>query len=668
LSKLSRIRSIDIFIALGVAVLYVICAKVGLSLALRAEQVTAIWPPTGFALFAVLRLGPRGIAGVLAGAFIANATAGEPLWVAAGIALGNTLEAILAVMLLRRLGFDSRLARLHDVLALLGAVVLSPVVAATIGVASLGVGGVQPVSSLPELWWLWWLGDSLGGLLVAPLLLVWSERVPLARRSVFEGLLLVAALVASSAVVFMRTPPIPAIEYLVFPFLIWAALRFGPRGAATAVIITNIIAVWGTQVGRGPFAGLGPEQGLVLLQIFMAIAGTTGLLLGAIVAQYKDAEAVLRLQAEKLSQADQRKDEFLAMLGHELRNPLAPILHAVELLDHDNEGLSTRARDVIRRQTQHMARLVDDLLDVSRISRGTVRLDRRPVRVATLVQDASEAWTHLFAERQQRLSVELPEHSMWIDVDPTRFTQVIANLLHNAAKFTPVGGTIAVSAVDEDGWLLLRVSDSGQGMESDLLSNAFELFVQGPPPLDRRQGGLGLGLTLVRRLVELHGGTVEAASEGISRGSEFRVRVPLVAAPPAEAIPKEERPPRLTGPRRVLIVEDNPDTRDMLQHLVKRAGHEVKTAIDGPAALQEAERFAPHVVLLDIGLPGMDGYEVARELRATAHGRDAMIVAVTGYGQDQDRIRSREAGFDHHLLKPVDRRTLLDLLASGPRD
>jgi two-component system CheB/CheR fusion protein len=664
LSKLSRIRGVDIFTALAVAILYVICAKVGLSLALRAEQVTAIWPPTGFALVAVLRLGPRGIAGVLAGAFIANATAGEPLWVAAGIGVGNTLEAIIAVTFLRRIGFDTRLARLHDVLALLAAVVLSPLVAATIGVLSLGAGGVQPVSSLPGLWWLWWLGDALGGLLVAPVLLVWNERVRLARSSVFESLILVAALAASSAVVFVRMPPIPAIEYLVFPSLMWASVRFGPRGAATGVIIVNIIAVWGTHLGRGPFAGLGPEQGLVLLQIFMAIAATTGLLLGAIAAQHKNAETVLRMQAEKLSEADRRKDEFLAMLGHELRNPLAAILHGVELVDRSNEDLSTLARDVIRRQTQHMARLVDDLLDVSRVSRGTIHLERRPTLVAALVRDASETWKHLFAERQQRLSVNFPDTPMWIDVDPTRFTQVVANLLHNAAKFTPVGGTVSVSAVDEHGWLVLRVSDSGQGMESELLAHAFDLFVQGPPPLDRRQGGLGLGLTLVRRLVELHGGTVEARSEGISRGSEFNVRIPLVPAPAAVSVSEESRQPLPSGSRRVLIVEDNPDARDMLEHLLKRAGHQVKTAMDGVGALEEAARFAPHVVLLDIGLPGMDGYEVARELRATAHGRDAMIVAVTGYGQDQDRIRSREAGFDHHLLKPVDRRTLLDLLAS----
>ena len=270
-------------IAAGVALLYVVCAKLGLALSFRAAQVTAVWPPTGFALAAILIFGRRAAAGVLLGAFLANATTNEPLWVAAGIALGNTLEAWTGAILLRRIRFDARLAHVRDVIVLLGALIVSPVVSATIGVASLGVGGVRPTSTLPELWWIWWLGDALGGLLVTPMLLVWSHGEPMPRRrgAIVEGTLLLAGLLGVSAFVFLGPTNVAAIEYIVFPFLIWAALRFGAAGSATAAIVANAVAVYGTHLGRGPFAGAGPERGLVPLQLFMAVAATTGLLLGA---------------------------------------------------------------------------------------------------------------------------------------------------------------------------------------------------------------------------------------------------------------------------------------------------------------------------------------------------------------------------------------------------
>ena len=462
----------------GVALLYVVCAKLGLALSFRAAQVTAVWPPTGFALAAILLFGRRAAAGVLLGAFLANATASEPLWVAAGIAVGNTLEAWAGAMLLRRVRFDARLAHVRDVIVLLGALAVSPIVSATIGVVSLGAGGVQPMSALPELWWIWWLGDALGGLLVAPALLVWSHGEPMPRRrgAIIEGLLLLAGLLGASAFVFLRPAGVAAIEYIVFPFLIWAALRFGAAGTASATVVANAVAVWGTHLGRGPFAGAGPERGLVPLQLFMAVAATTGLLLGAAAAQSR--------------REHQRKDEFLAMLSHELRNPLAPILHAIELLDERDDDV---ARDVIRRQAQHMSRLVDDLLDLARITRGEVQLERRPVTVAEVVNAAAGTWKHLVEQRRQKLSIWLPEESLLIDADPHRFTQIIANLLHNASKFTPEGGRISITAREESGSLVLRVRDNGAGMSPDVLAQAFEPFVQGAA------GGLGLGLTLVRR-------------------------------------------------------------------------------------------------------------------------------------------------------------------------
>jgi CheY-like chemotaxis protein/two-component sensor histidine kinase len=368
------------------------------------------------------------------------------------------------------------------------------------------------------------------------------------------------------------------------------------------------------------------------------------------VTRQKELEEELRLQ-------DRRKDEFLAMLAHELRNPLAPIIHATSLLGTSDAG---EARDVIRRQSQHLARLVDDLLDVSRITRGSVHLDRRAVALSEIVRAATDMWRHYIDEKDLRLSITVDERPVWIDADPLRLTQVLSNLVHNAAKFTPPGGRVDVMAGVIDGAACVRVRDSGQGMSGDVLEHAFELFVQGPPPLDRPHGGLGLGLTLVRRLIELHGGTVEARSEGAERGSEFVVRLPVASPPPAAKSAAAMRAEHRM--RRVLLVEDHADARRILALMLTRSGHDVRTAEDGPAALVEARRFSPEVVLLDIGLPGMDGYAVARQLRTMPQCVSARLIALTGYGQAEDREQSREAGFDEHLLKPVEPANLLALI------
>ena len=475
--------------------------------------------------------------------------------------------------------------------------------------------------------------------------------------------MLIGALLLASSAIFAGLAHVPVTAYGVFPFLIWAALRFGPTGAATAAVVTNVIAVWGTHLGHGPFAGVGPEQGLVHLQVFMAVAAVTGLFLGATAAENSQAQENAERKALEMAEADRRKDEFLAMLGHELRNPLAPIVHAVELLGRHDPALVERGREIIRRQSEHLNRLVGDLLDVSRITRGTVTLERKRVQLREVVDAAVDMWSHLIAQGGRHLSVNLPAEPVWLYVDPTRFTQIIANLLHNAAKFTPEGGRIAVAAEQKDGFLTLRVLDTGDGMRPDLVAHVFDLFVQGPRSLDRPKGGLGLGLTLVRRLVELHGGTIEARSEGLDLGSEFSVRVPIadaiVEAPAASPAIAVAAPPR---PRRVLVVEDNEDAREAMTLLLREEGHDVRAASDGLRALAEVEAFAPEVVLLDIGLPGLDGYAVAHRLRALPQTAHAMLVAITGYGQAEDRALSREAGFDHHLLKPVEPLRLFELL------
>jgi two-component system CheB/CheR fusion protein len=380
--------------------------------------------------------------------------------------------------------------------------------------------------------------------------------------------------------------------------------------------------------------------------------------------QRRNAEAELRRKMEQLSDADQRKDEFLAMLGHELRNPLAPVTTALELMRlHNDEPLRVaRARETIERQVEHMTRLIDDLLDVSRITRGKIELRREAIVLSTLVARAVEATRPLIDERGHRLMLDLPDEPVTLSADPARLEQVLANLLGNAAKYTDVGGRIWVRAFVEAGQLVLCVKDDGAGLTPAMRERVFDLFVQGPEMRAYTRGGLGIGLTLVRRLVEMHDGTVEACSDGPGRGSEFIVRLPMRPVPHAAsnghasgaaiaALPK----------RRILVVDDNRDAADALAELLRDYGHDVRAVHDGPSAIEQAGLHRPDIVLLDIGMPGFDGYEVARRMR-TELGLTATLVALTGYGEARHRRLSRDAGFDQHVTKPVDIRKLEKLL------
>jgi PAS domain S-box-containing protein len=372
-----------------------------------------------------------------------------------------------------------------------------------------------------------------------------------------------------------------------------------------------------------------------------------------------DAEAALR-------EADRRKDEFLAMLAHELRNPLAPIRTAAEVLKVcEPVGPGVReAREVIERQVQQLARLVDDLLDVSRITRGKVRLETAAVDLASVVARAVETSRPLVEARRHRLETALPDAPVLVRGDLARLVQVIANLLTNAAKFTDAGGEIRLEVTAEGREAVIRVRDDGIGIPAELLPRIFDLFAQGDRALDRSQGGLGIGLTLVRQLVALHGGRVEARSEGPGKGSELVVRLPLSeTAEGAPGAPAEDGR-RAGGGLRVLVVEDNVDAADMLSLMLRLAGHETRVVHDGASAPDAAVAFLPHVVLCDIGLPGVSGYEVARRLRERPELASTRLVALTGYGQDEDRRRAREAGFDHHFVKPVEPRALEALLAT----
>ena len=371
--------------------------------------------------------------------------------------------------------------------------------------------------------------------------------------------------------------------------------------------------------------------------------------------------------------ANRAKDEFLAMLGHELRNPLAPILTALQLLQLRGVEGGERERTIIERQVRHLVGLVDDLLDVSRITRGKVRLNLEPVELTDIVAKGIELASPLLEQHQHDLATDVPRHGLGVAADPVRLAQVISNLLTNAAKYTPPGGKIRISARRQADLVVLTVRDTGIGIDADMLPHVFDLFTQDRQAIDRAQGGLGLGLAIVRSLVALHGGSVTARSEGRGRGSQFEVTLPWVevGAPSTHDADGPRRAPSLASGLRVLIVDDNQDAAAMLAEILAESGHTTVVAHDGPEALRTARQFKPDVALLDLGLPVMDGFEVARQFQADEALRPARLVAVTGYGQEHDRRRSEAAGFDAHLVKPVDMDELGRLivsLAAGARN
>jgi two-component system CheB/CheR fusion protein len=790
------------------AAVYAAAAEVGFSLASWAVRVSPVWPATGIALAATVLFGAgRAWLGIAIGAFVTNLTKHEPVGTALAIATGNTLEAVVGASLLARVGVRPALARLRDALGLVILVAAaSTTLSATIGVVALCAGGVDPWDVAGRLWWTWWVGDALGALVVAPVLLVWltPQPAPPARVRRFEATALtLASLVAGGAVflVHQKAPlAVYPLHYTMFPLVIMAALRLGQRGTATVTFLVSVLAIWGTVAGAGPFAAMPTRhESLVMVQLFTAVIAVTGLVLGAAIEERdlsrrrrardfetleqseerlrlaldagrmgvwdwnlvtnevgwsENLEAIhglapgsfggtfesfqelihpddrehvrraideavesrtgyqtdfrnvrddgsvgwmsaigrvfsdgagravrmigvgmdvterrrlaeeLEVRAHELATTDRRKDEFLAMLAHELRNPLAPLSAALSLL---REPASDRDRvlAIADRQMQQLARLVDDLLDASRITQGKIALRAEPVWLADVVGRAIESAKPAIEARGQVFRVDLPPEPVRLHADPARLAQVIANLLDNAAKYTPDGGFVGLSAERDRDEIVLHVRDTGAGLAPELLPNVFDLFVQGDRSLDRPHGGLGIGLTIVRRLVELHGGRVEARSAGAGMGSEFVVRLPALPALADATLAPRDAPapsgPPTTG-LKVLVVEDNRDAAEVLATVVGLWGHEVRTAFDAPAALHMLDGWKPDVILSDLGLPRMDGYELARRLREPSARCGAVLIALSGYGREEDKRATRDAGFDHHFVKPPDLQLLAGLL------
>ncbi|HEX5458543.1 MAG TPA: ATP-binding protein [Steroidobacteraceae bacterium] len=372
--------------------------------------------------------------------------------------------------------------------------------------------------------------------------------------------------------------------------------------------------------------------------------------------QTRDQLEALRIAEENLRNADRRKDEFLAMLAHELRNPLAPIRNAGELLARmlpDDSQVQTVAA-IVKRQSSHLSRMVDDLLDVSRITQGRINLQQEPINLASVISQALESVEPLMRENRHKVFVAVGYAPAYVNGDHARLVQCVANILTNASKYTDPGGEIRVEMRRDNGEAVISITDNGVGIPAELLPRIFDLFVQSNRSLDRSQGGLGIGLSVVHRLIEMHGGRVSAASDGPGRGARFEIVLPVIACPLEM---REEQSEQTAARRRILIVDDNADSANSLAMILNLCGHVAEPVYGAAEALQRAAALDPEVVLLDIGLPGMDGYEVARRLRS--RGSSARLVALTGYGQPEDVRRAADAGFDTHLVKPVDLQHLL---------
>ena len=813
------------------AVVYFAAAKLSLLLAIPPGYATAVWPPSGIALAAMLLFGTRLWPGVWLGAMLTNLTVqGAPL-LAAMIASGNTLEAVVGAELVRRYASAGRFDTGEQVVKFAGSIAVSASIAAGIGVFSLALNNALSWSNVLVNSWTWWQGDAAGMIVVTPLILSWSKSgwMRWSLPKTIEAVTLAAALSVVTFVVFagVMTSNVPVpLAFLTLPFIVWAAIRFREREVTTAAAIVCAIAVAYTTKGYGPWGAATPNLALLVLLAYTSTLVMTGLILCAVTGERERAIAALRqsneqlalrvvertqqldqanqaLRAELAAQARQeealrqseerfrllvdgvkdyaifrldhegnvaswnagaqaikgyaatdivgkhfstfytpediarkwpwheldvarvegrfedegwrvRKDgtrfwanviitalfdsehrlrgfakvtrdltarkhiealqeterqmnEFLAMLAHELRNPLAAIVNALDLMRNKPAQEQPELRDVINRQAMHLSRIVDDLLDVSRITRGKIDLKKERLDLNRLVSRVLEAYGPPIEARRHEVELKLAPQPLPVDADPTRLSQIVHNLVSNAVKYTPEGGQITVRVTREGDLAVLRVRDNGIGIPADLLPNVFGLFVQGDRSLDRTEGGLGIGLTLVKRLAELHGGSVEGASRGSDTGSEFTVRLPLApnrdraqepAAQATEILPVIRR--------RLLVVDDNRDLANMLAALLEVMGHEVRAVNDGPTAISVAAAYRPHAVFLDIGLPGMNGYEVARKFRSAPEHAHVTLIAFTGYGQDEDRLRAREAGFHHHLVKPAEASQLAQIVDALP--
>lgn len=655
-----------------VAVVYFLGAAFGLSLASLSKQVSPVWPPTGIALAALLLLGSYVWPGIALGAFAINALTG-PWSAALGISAGNTLEAVVGATLLRQyVGFHCALDRPRDVVGLVVcSAVISTAISATVGVASLCLGHVEPWTDFARLWWTWWLGDAMGALMVAPLLLIgttWlrgGEELPRPSESLF---FVVSVTVVSFLVFGGHAGPPLELKYLVFPLFVWSALRLGQMTTATGIALAVGFAIYRI---RTPDDGVDPaalNTRVLLMQTFLSVLAVCSLILGAVVLEREristernallESEQAARAEAERMTR---QKDDFVATLSHELRTPLNGLLgwtHVLKRSGHDpdvaREGLAS-----VERCARSLAQLMDDLMDMTRVISGKMSLRMQKVDLAITVENALDMIRPEAIAKKIELSTTV-EPGTVVMGDPSRLQQVLCNLLSNAVKFTPSSGRVAVVLDKSSGQAVLDVRDSGMGIDPDFLTVIFDRFRQADSSTTRRYGGLGLGLAIVRHIVQLHGGSVAAQSPGIGQGATFSIRIPLASDDTAGEVAAASNESNRMAGTPIIVLDDDAEACELLRRILTEHGAQIVTAQSAEQALALVLE-QPRLLLSDIGLPDMDGYQLIRNIRghANAEIRNIPAIAVTAFARPLDVERALQAGFNAHVGKPVDEGELI---------
>ncbi|HET6629553.1 MAG TPA: MASE1 domain-containing protein [Woeseiaceae bacterium] len=671
----------DLLRACLFALAYFIGAELAYALSLGPSVGGTFWPPAGIALAAFL-VAPRRVwphlllAGVVAN-FASDQLHGQSLPASLAFIVANLSEPLVGAWLLRKI-FTAPVTftRLPEIIAfaLVSVLVAAPLAAVIGGMAA--EWWTEDAPGFAAGWRTWWVGDAVGALVLAPaavrVIMDWRQTGALAGRRWLEAAAFAIAVFAVTQLVFSAPPTAVAMPFLVFPVLLWGSLRFGPIGVGGALCLVVLLTALDTAAGHGPFAATGLSLGerLMALQVYVGVMALTfhGLavlweerLRTAHREQLLDAERVARGEAERASQL---KEEFLAMLSHELRSPLNAILgwtHVLRKASHDPELAS--AVDTIERNALAQAKLIDDLLDMSRIMAGKVGLTLVPVKPAEILTIAADALRPAAEAKGVTLSVDLGNAAgVSLRGDATRLQQVASNLLGNGIKFTPAGGRVEAELAAGARQLQLVVRDTGQGIPAEFMPAVFERFRQADGSITRRHGGLGLGLSIARQIVELHGGSINAFSEGAGRGATFTVTLPLAAEGGGQgaAAAGESQAMPLSG-LHVLIVDDEADARELLRRLLLEQGCKVDVAASAEEALALLAAGTCDVLLTDIGMPGTDGYELLRRVRAEH--ADQKAIAVTAFARPEDRDRALAAGFDGHLPKPVNPARLLQMVA-----
>lgn len=671
-------RSLEFFL---VFLAFFLSSKFGQQFFITFQTSPAIiWPSAGIGLAAVLLRGYKMWVPIAAASFLATATSptAQPLIVILGATIGQTIMLVVGAYALHKLNFINTFETIRDVIVFCVGILFISMIAPTVITASQGMAGTLS-DGIYVSWSRGWAGRVLSMLVLTPLLITWLSWRPREKsgRQILEKSLAILLLGASIYLLFW-TPLAQNLSFIALLMmmlaLFWMALRMNFRTMSLALFLIAAFGIWGAV--SVPNAAETPlNLRLFSIELFIILIAPIFYLFTALVKQHRMALAISRRRSDeletamsKLEELDRQKDTFISTLAHELRNPLGAILHSLEFLQM--EGLPSDERKeplgIAVRQSRQIDKMLKNLLDTSRAQQGKIALEREDIYAATIVKRAVETSKPLLKKGKQQFTMEMPGSGLRINCDPLRVEQILVNLLSNAIKYTEKGGKIILSVFPENGWAVFRVKDTGRGLARDTIDRVFDLFVQ-VNQNNEIQGGLGIGLTLSRILAELHGGTLTAESSGLGKGSEFTLRIPVEkdTEMSKEQKKQKEKSPVLPKRRRILVVDDNADLVNVFKKILTALGQDVHAVLESRQVLAEALSWKPDIIFLDLGMPEKDGYELAREIRAEKKLDKAKLIALSGYGQPEDKSKSQKSGFDAHIVKPVSIEELKELLISG---